>query len=744
MTLLAALAIFPQQQPVALTLAVDTYLDRKSPDGNAGREPFLMGGTDKAVLVRFPDLGIKIGMGKRVKSAKLVMGLGRPGAPNFASIERVLTPWNEGGGKSVATKAEDGGATWRRAVASRDGLGWEKDGAAGQRDAEPIPNAQASLAEDVLTVTGLEAAVQAMVDRPEQNYGFRLAFSSACAFFSADSLAPGPQLVVEFEDAAAGPGVDLQALMCEPDPSLGVGFHNIGLIKWVLTVRNAGEQPSETQSLVLTAPGREPVVTKLDAVIAPGASRTVTFDVPQGVINGPGLGRTDQSFTVRIEPSTPDKAPGDNGIVVYPFGLEVSVSGVDALAAQQAVTDLNARVFPCSKFGAWPTGCTERLRLGSRASVAAKVGEGGNVQRAVIQAVTGLPDSLVRPYVGDPPMAGTTPAPGFVSDVGQVGLLPDTRDDILVPRDFAIPARGQTTTAMDVPMNEWGMLSRSEVTVINSQVGKQRGLPWDMTPTAVFFTVFTPDGPVPPGSKLEVYQTVAGAFGSQPVFTADLNDGTALMPPRPGGTFGKSNPLGDLQKDGTNGWLLAVVRTGGSVSATWVSVMQLWDEYARGNKAAAFIQLRAQAATGPLDTSQNLALERLVTDAKGRFPAELNALVDGKNETSLALGDEGDGYWIDIDLGRDRPIGQVQIVFDGPVWRQFRIVTYKTAQTAADSQVWSEESNGPANTEATKTEDGKTVLSYSAKWVRSRFVRIVPLSHEAVKLAEVRVVPIQT
>lgn len=725
----AFIALATVQQPVALTLAADTYIDRKAVDANSGREPLLVAGVDKAILVRFPDLGTTVGAGRKVKSAKLIMGLSRPGEPRLESVSRLIKPWNEGGGTQAQATASAGGATWKQAAAGRDGLSWERDGAAGGNDARPVTGTQATLVNDVLTITGLESAVQAMVDDPQQNYGFRFVFENAVAFFSADSLALGPQLVLEFEDQPAT-GPDLQMLVCEPTSGN----------QWSATFRNEGSAESPAQTLSVIEPGRDPIQVAVHEPLAPGAQKAVTFTMPG--LKGPVAQQ--QSVVVRVESTTPDANPSDNGIVLYPHGLAVVAPGADLHAAQRAVQDLNERVFPFSKFGAWPTGCTERLRLTTRPP-GIGVESSTDVRRAIIKAVVGLPDALLRPYESEPPMVAGVKAAGFVADAGQVGLLPDTRDDVIVPRDFPIPDRNSSSNTFgEIPMNEWGMLSRSEVTIINSQIGKERGLPWDMTPTAVFARVFTPDGVPPVGARLEVYQMVGGAFGGTPIFSTEIErDGSALIPPREGGAFGKANPYGDLKRDGSNGWLLAVVRHNDSVSSTWIPVWQLWDEYARGNQAAAFVELRVALATGPLDLSQNLALTRLVTDARGRFPAELNALVDGKNETSVSLGDEPSGYWIDIDLGRDRQLGQIQLVFDGPVWKQFRILTYKTAQTPGEAQVWSEEANGQANAEATKTEDGKTVLSYTSRTVRSRFIRIVPLSRDAVKLAEVRVVPIK-
>jgi hypothetical protein len=730
---LLAISMLPQQ--ATLTLAADAYLDRKLPSVNTGREPLLLGGIDKAILVRFPDLGLKIGMGMRVKSASLVMGIARPGEPILASVSRVLTPWFEGGNTSNDPKASPGAVTWAEAIAGKNSVKWERDGASGGNDAQAIAGAQTKFENDILTVSGLETAVQQMIDNPQENHGFRLAFSNAVAFFSADSLADGPRLVLTIEDAGRSEMPDIRVLSCEPSPASGT-------TRWTVAIENRGADAPSIDVAAKTSTG-DAVERKFAEPLASGGKKTLSIDVP---IKGADLPMHVNVLTVRVTGGAGDVNPSDNGLTVYPGGLAVRFTGLDAASAQVIIADFNERVFPFSKFGSAPTGCIERLRLASANETAVEVDTAGkDPVTELLFAITGLPRNLAAPYQDEPPLVAGIKAAGYMRTAGQVGLLPDTRDDVMIPKDLPIPDRTvQTNSFGEIPMNSWGMLSRSEVNILNSQVGKPRTLPWGRIPSMVFFRVFTPDGIPPTGAKLEVYQLVGGAFGGAPVFAADIGrDGSALMESRPAPTSGKANPFGDLAKDGSNGWLLAVVRLNGAVQSTWVPVWQLWDEFARGNEAIGFIELKLRPSAGPLDTTQNLATGSLVTDAKGRFPAELNVLVDGKNDTGVSLADEKERYWIDLDLGRDRQIGQIQLVFDGPVWKQFRIVTYKTAQSVSDAIVWAEEANGPTNPDATKTDDGKTVLSYSARSVRSRFVHIVPLSREAVKLVEVRVIPVK-
>ncbi|MCH8979775.1 MAG: discoidin domain-containing protein [Armatimonadetes bacterium] len=742
-----------QPAPESMVVA-DTYIDRKSPGVNFGRSPLLFGGAGRAILLRFPELGLTDGAGRRVHSASLVLTMATPLTASLESIGRTLRPWGEGGWTADDFQGEAppvpvGAATWNRARAGKDGLRWDRSGAAGRNDAEPIGSAFLSPGEEELVIGGLGSAVQQMIDDPGSNFGFRLEFESSVAFFSADSLARPPTLLVTYADAQMQASPDLQIVACEPiGLDLASPPKDGDPVKWTVTVRNVGDVSSKAQTISWTDAANKQQMTSLTLQIGAGETAATTVTVPWAAR---AEGRPAQPFTLRVVAAEGELNPSDNGATVYMDALTIALPGVEPGDALAVVTNLNEIVFPFSKFGAWPEGCLERLRIvqaQADANIVVQTG-GDDLRRDVLMAVTGLPARLLGPFEGPPPRVSGITAPGFLSDPGQLGLLPDSRDDLIVSQVFPIPDRTSTARVLgEVPLREHGLLSRSETTVLNLMLGKtgaDRTLPWNLTPSMVIFTVRTPDGVAPKGARLDVYQLIGGAFGARPVFSGQIGtDGRVLMPSQPGGSLGKSNPYGDLRPDGSNAWLLAVVRSSGVAHSTWLPVWQLWDEYARGNTAAAFIELRVQLSSGPLDRSQNLATGKVATDAKGRFPAELNAAIDGSTETALPLDREGDGYWLEIDLGRDRQIGEIALVFDGPVWKRFRILTYKTAQSPEAALVWAEEANGPAHPQTETTPDGKTVLIYRSQTVRSRFIRIVPLSQEAVHLAEIQVVPIRS
>ena len=731
----------------------DSYVDGAASTSNFGRGPFLSAGRSKAIFVRFPQLGRSIGAGRRVLSANLEMTLVNIANVRLRSVSRVLKPWGEGGTWSRdyenGNKPQlDGGATWQDAQAGPGRLKWGGGGGSRDSDGEPLSNVTATLVEGVVVLSGLERAVQRMVDDPQSNFGFRITFESRIDFFSADSFAPGPTLNIEFADAQMQAAPDLAIVSCEP-----AGFNpqsppkKGSNVTWMVRFVNNGDVMTESQQLTWSYAGKTTGSRAFSMKIGAGEAAELTFTLPW---EDPSPNRGRQAINVRVFATEGDLRPSDNGITVYMGALAVAVPGVDPATASAALQNLNEAVFPFSKFSASPKGCLERLRYvhdPAQAHVVVQT-DGEDLITDVLKALTGLPDAMLRPFSGSPPVVTGLTAPGYLAASGQIGLLPDTRDDILVPRPMPIPDRSaKTRLFMAPPMREHRLLSRTETTILNSLIGKpssERELPWHMTTSAIFFKVISSEGVVPVGARLDVFQLVGGAFGSQPVFSAMIeSSGIVLMPSRPSGAFGRNNPFGNLSKDGSNSWLLAVVRQGSSAYSSWIPVWQLWDEYARGNTAGGFVEVRVNLVAGSLDRGTNLALNKLVTDSKSRFPAQLMSIVDGKTESSLELSQLGEGYWLEIDLGRDRQIGEIGLVFDGPVWKEFRIVTFKTAQSPDVAQVWAEEDNGPGNPEIETTDDGRTVLRYRSKSVRSRFIRIYPLSGEDVKLAEVLVVPVR-
>ncbi|MCH8980295.1 MAG: hypothetical protein IH945_13810, partial [Armatimonadetes bacterium] len=354
-----------QPAPERMVVA-DTYIDRKAAAANFGRGPLLLGGIGRAILVRFPELGLTDGAGRRVHSASLVLAMAAPASPSLKSIGRMLRPWGEGGWTSDDFQGEEppvplGAATWNQARAGKDGLRWERPGAAGRNDAQPIGSAFLNPGEEELVIGGLASAVQQMIDDPQSNFGLRLEFENSVTFFSADSLARPPTLLVTFADTQMQASPDLQIVGCEPvrfDPASPPKDRDP--VQWSVTVRNVGDVATKGQTLSWADAGNKRGNVNLVLQIAAGETATTTLTVPWV---GRTEGRPALPFTVRVVPEEGELNPSDNGITVYMDALTVAMPGVDPREALSVVTDLNEIVFPFSKFGAWPEGCKERLRI---------------------------------------------------------------------------------------------------------------------------------------------------------------------------------------------------------------------------------------------------------------------------------------------------------------------------------------------------------------------------------------------
>ena len=58
MTCALIAAALISQSGVDHTFAVDTFIDRQRPDGNFGRDPTLLAGNGRVILLRFPELNV--------------------------------------------------------------------------------------------------------------------------------------------------------------------------------------------------------------------------------------------------------------------------------------------------------------------------------------------------------------------------------------------------------------------------------------------------------------------------------------------------------------------------------------------------------------------------------------------------------------------------------------------------------------------------------------------------------------
>jgi hypothetical protein len=162
------------------------------------------------------------------------------------------------------------------------------------------------------------------------------------------------------------------------------------------------------------------------------------------------------------------------------------------------------------------------------------------------------------------------------------------------------------------------------------------------------------------------------------------------------------------------------------VTLTWADLVE---EGLRGPAAAASVELRIPSLDAEIDREVNLAEGKTVEDSLGRFPAQLSGLIDGNTATSVVM-PGAEGGWIEIDLGRERPVAEIEIQHEDGIWRAFNIAYYGTSQTPAAAQNWIQERES-----ALRSSGGKSV--YKGNLTLMRYVRLLPLSGKAVKIKEV-------
>jgi hypothetical protein len=181
------------------------------------------------------------------------------------------------------------------------------------------------------------------------------------------------------------------------------------------------------------------------------------------------------------------------------------------------------------------------------------------------------------------------------------------------------------------------------------------------------------------------------------------------------------------------GLLLATLAANGQSVSAWIKAWQLQDSASRGNKAVCIVDLRFNACDAELDPTVNLATDRILTDSAASDPAKLAAMTDGRPETAASLG-EKPGDWFEIDLGRDRTIGELDLdLGDSPFWNRFSVIGYATGQSASGQTPLIQETDFGWTR---RNRGGPNGMNYRISAVRVRYLRVVNLSGGAARIRE--------
>ncbi|MCW5936489.1 MAG: hypothetical protein KIT11_04190 [Fimbriimonadaceae bacterium] len=682
------LAFVARQEAATVTLgpAEDTVLDSSQPEINLGRDPILVAGPGKVVLVRFDTF--RLGEGFTPTETALRLTMASDSVPRLKSVRRMVVGWGEGPGKPFdppidpEDKTPRFAATWKARWTHAPNGAWDSNGAAGERDAIDVEGAAGVVQEGQFVIAGLGRIVEDWARHPSRNYGLRLEFEGECAFVSSESP-EGPSLVVRGTRASAPSGLRIESVV----PAAGDG-------QWVATLRNYGSAETQAQKVTWSLDGRQVAESRAPAV-APGETATVAAPIPARAIAG------DERFN-RLVVET-----GGASAYTYATGQPVRISGDRGLG--DWVGQVNEALVR-SRFSFAADGCRMRVRRASEGEPAIEVDGTGlepgsaELARRVLRALTVFGDSWRQPPDGSARI-----------DFGG-GAIPDTRDDTFWPSFSPLPDFPWGAPEMDqlnLTPNEG--LGGAEVAVLNELAGKplaaRAGL--QLKPEATLFLSLVDDAGQP---LSETSVTLTPYADGQPSASArQVNKLTGaqgdMMAGRGTALFGET-----LDPGGKNGWVRIDAERGTARGTAWLPAYEVLREMARGRSAAAFIKVRVPMTNGPL-REENAALNRAVTDSGGRFPAQLLALVDGNADTTVTL--EGDNAWLEVDLGRDLLVGEVTLHADSCEASDLVIDVRTTGEAVSDSRIWIRE---PYAKLRFVTFDQKA--TYRAGGVRARFLRV--------------------
>ncbi len=734
----------------------DTTLDPSQPESSQGGIAFLKGGAGRVILIRFGDLRRSIGVTKRIRSATLLL---TPTSPTQAKLDKaseVLVEWNEGPAFVVnfgnlnadSGKAPAGTATYRWRSGGTTPEPWKGMGASGLGETKVIPQARMTVLEDGrFSISGIETAIQQTYDSPFEVGGVALQFSAACEFFSAQSPQFSPVLKLELENVAQIPSFDLSVSCIKRSPwpklpatSGEAAWPNPGdMIEHRAEIRNGGSLPCEGFRYRWKNEGSWGGWVQVSSPIAPGIVKEATISLP---FQQPKLGGLQPSISFEVEALQSEANRANNALELPVAGLgiaiqiprewkgELSPRGTsNAIDTAQALVEFfNRVVFPQSRFSFAPGGVTERLYVFGFDSEASKSSDlsfalqpdwNSNVAK-LGTLLSQFPDSTkIENYW-----------PGQFDPFGGISGRGETRFEGAIPRTFFMPREPVHHPLLNIGLAEpTGLMSMSDAFGLNQDLGKrgaQRGTYYQSSPILTIFKALDMTGKPIANAKLSAFRMQDRTPKPEEPFAviATNSNGEFAMPKQLVDGKPTSHPFGKIFGDGSNCTiLLELVPNSNMVS--FIKAWQILDLFARAGASPAVFEVRFNATDAPIETS-NLATNRIVSMS---FPAKISGpelIIDGDYLTGRDLPSEV-GSWVEIDLGRDRAIGEVRLGYEARTfWRDFEILGYSTGQKPEEATVWRREKDSvlTAVLWGNLHSEAQAVVPYRAPAQRFRYIRI--------------------
>jgi len=747
----------------------DTSLSSQEPDAITGGQFTLTGGPGRTILIRFGDLQRAIGPNKKIVKASLELTSLEKEAPSLRAISAVQAPWGEGPAKTLtgvdlkpgeAAPVIRWSSTWKHRRTGENAINWQQSGAQGPADAKLIASAKAAFGQDgTLTIDGLAESVQRQYDHPEECHGFALAFDNMTTFNSSEGAQGQPKLVVEIQNEEPAKGGDLAVTRIEQS------INDQGEATYTAHIKNVGQADSAPFGIRWIVRESAGSLGEVNKSLKPGEETTAT--TTKSFKPNPVDHRV-QPIAFKIEPSASDAQPSNNSLSTFedafPVDIVLEKGFADRLGmdpevwVQQQIASLNDVYLAHSKFSFALDGCLERVRAASiltvndgtarvkAGTVFIQASESGDPAQTLIKKILiamGMPDlgSYNNPVDLDGAKRVRIDAYAGISGWG------DTRNESMLTSSLnlkPVPAFDAYADLMHIAPT--GLLSATEVGTLNAmlQTKVKRETVWSLNlPRIIFINAADLSGRPIGNAELSFFQMKNGKFDLEaPDFgVATSAQGSAKLPSNPTSeASGTASPFGTLDPSGSNATFLVRIKKYGVTDWTWLSAWQLADAASRGQKALLLAELRFNMPTDVLEAETNLAKGRIVADSAGSLPAQLSALVDEDPKTTVKLpGKSGD--WIEVDLGRDRTIGDIVVTSGEKFWKQFDIMVYATGMTAKDAQFWAREVDWNW---ASASRGVGNAVSYRSNAVRFRFIRIVCRQPEPdATIAEIHAIPIK-
>jgi hypothetical protein len=769
----------------------DATLDANKPTENSEGDVDLAGGPFKTILIRFGDLDRVIRPNQRVVRASLVFTTSGGDPPKLQSISRMLVPWGQGpyrtlGGfmrphpipgadptPAAAPAAPLGSATWRDSRAGLRGGTWETPGARGNRDAAPISAIQFAADANGAHIDGLAAAVQEMADHPDENNGLAIVLDNAASFASSESDSGRPALVLDVEEGPSKSGPDLSVVAIDRTNANQKLPADGEAATYTAHVKNVGDAPAKGFSATWILDDRPGTTAPSDKVLVPGEETTFTYRLAYHP------DKTDHRFQTvgfRIKPAGEDANPRNDSLTVAACGQPVTVvirqdvakeiaNGVNARGshavedwAQAQVRALNDVYLAQSRFSFAPEGVKERVTIQqilvgdpaisgspedpSRIPVVAAPGDLLTVDQPFLRAL-GESMGLTNRALSNVSEANNAILPCGGSDRFP-GLMNygDTRFEGLAPGQIELPYEAYSAPVFDnPPLEPTGLLAATDVLQLNAALGG----PAPTLPGTIQIQARNMTNVPLAGLSLEIFPAVGGRIAkeAQPAFKVTTDPtGNAILPNKGGSAFGAANPA-----PGSDAFFIRA-SLNGVTAGCWLKAWQVIDTAARGgvaSRAVSIMYLNFDLPAAELDTSTNMAADRIVTDSAGSLPAKLAALIDGSTETDVAIGGKAND-WVEMDLGRDRTIGEIDLILKpGAFWNKFDVFAYGTGQRPEEGVLWAKEVDGAwtSTNRAVPAGSNRVSVAYRGPVVRVRYLRFVSRVDAPGTLAEIRVVPVK-